>query len=271
MIVAGGLLLAFYTWRYKKLPKIRPEDRVVFIQVILFHIYFAYILDMWSLQYITSFKSSFFFNLAPFITAIFSYFFFNERMTIKKWLGLSISFLGFIPELIQRIPAEEMVGGVFFLAWPDIAMIGAVTSACYGWIIMRQVVKGQGDSPFMVNGIGMLGGGLLALLTSYVMEGYWQISPVNNIGAFLALTALIIIVVNIIFYNFYGFLLREYTATFLSFAGFMCPLFAALFGVIFLGEQVTWHFFFSSLIVLCGLYIFYQEELRQGYINTNTF
>lgn len=244
MLIAGALLLASYCWRYKQVPYAHRKDFFLFVQIILFHIYCAYILDLWSLQYITSFKSSFFFNLAPFITALFSYSFFNERMTLKKWLGLAIGFSGFLPELLSDSAAETMLGGIFLLSWPDIAMLGSVTSACYGWIVMRHMVKETGYSPFMVNGIGMFGGGILALITSYLAEGQWIVSPVSNVTGFLLLTGLIIIVVNSIFYNFYSYLLRTYTATFLSFAGFMCPLFVALFGTVFLGEQVTWHFFF---------------------------
>lgn len=268
MMAAGCLLLASYRYRYGKIPAIKRVDIMSFVHIILFHIYCAYILDLWALQYLTSFKSSFFFNLAPFITAFFSYYFFNERITIKKALGFIIGFSGFLPELFSHSAQEGVAGGLLFLSWADVAMLVSVSSACYGWTVMRSMVRDDGYSPFLINGIGMLGGGILALITSYIVEDRWLVPPVNNIAAFVMLTALIILVINIIFYNFYGYLLRCYTATFLSFAGFMCPLFVALFGVFFLGETVGWTFYFSSAVVFLGLYIFYQEDLRQGYVNS---
>ena len=265
MIVAGLLLMAGWCFYNRSWPSIAKEDRWRFLAIILFHIYAAYVLDLWALQGLTSFKSSFFFNLSPFITAFFSYFFFSEKITSKKWLGLFIGLLGFIPQLIQQAPQEEIYGSWYLLSLPEIAMLGAVISSCYGWTIMRQLLQTNRYTPIEINGIGMICGGFLALITSYLTEN-WSPLPVTDWKAFIGLTAAIIVVVNGIFYNMYGALLKRYTATFLSFAGFLCPLFAALFGVLFLHEQLTWTFFFSSAVVFIGLTIFYQEELRQGYV-----
>ncbi|MCV5950917.1 DMT family transporter, partial [Escherichia coli] len=66
-------------------------------------------------------------------------------------------------------------------------------------------------------------------------------------------------------YNLYGTLLKRYSATFMSFAGFTTPLFTALFGWLVLGEIVTWPFYVSFCIVLLGLVLFDQEELKQSY------
>jgi drug/metabolite transporter (DMT)-like permease len=240
---------------------VHKKDRMLFFQIILFHVYFAYMLDLWSLQYLTSFKSSFLYNLSPFFAAIFSYFYFAEKMTSRKWLGLGIGFCGFLPEIVSNLSVHTASS---LISLPEIVMLFAVGSAVYGWIMLRKLVKDGEYSPIMVNGVGMVGGGILALITSYFVEG-WAISPIMQFWPFVRLTALIILVANILFYNFYGYLLTRYTATFLSFAGFTTPLFAALFGWLFLGEMVSWTFFLSLFVVFIGLYIFYQEELKQGY------
>jgi len=262
MFVAGLLLLGYTYFKDKRAFFVHKKDRMLFFQIILFHVYFAYMLDLWSLQYLTSFKSSFLYNLSPFFAAIFSYFYFSEKMTAKKWLGLGIGFCGFLPEIVSNLSAAQNSSS--FISLPEVVMLFAVGSAVYGWIMLRKLVKDGEYSPIMVNGVGMVGGGILALITSYFVEG-WDVSPVMQFWPFVRLTALIILVANILFYNFYGYLLTRYTATFLSFAGFTTPLFAALFGWLFLGEMVSWTFFLSLFVVFIGLYIFYQEELRQGY------
>lgn len=261
MLIAGSVLTAYSLWKEGSVFIIKKSDRWLFFQIIIFHIYLAYVLDLWSLQYMSSCQSSFLYNLSPFIAALFSYFFFSEKMTMKKWLGLLIGFAGFLPEMFFKSSYN------YYNFWPSLAeivLLGAVISGVYGWITMRKLVKDGAYSPLMVNGIGMIGGGFLALLTSLIVEG-WSVNPVFDFWPFVQLTTLIIIVGNILFYNFYGYLLTKYTATFLSFAGFMTPFFAALFGWFFLGEVITWTFFVSLAFVSCGLYLFYQEELKQGY------
>ena len=140
----------------------------------------------------------------------------------------------------------------------------SVAMHSYSWIVMRRLVKEKGYAPMMANGITMTCGGVLALITSFIFESN---QPVTELAPFFGWLALVILISNIICHNLYGFLLNKYTATFMSFAGFLTPLFTALYGVLFLSECITWHFYLSSIIVFVGLILFYQEELkkRHGY------
>lgn len=260
MILAGACLMVYCYWRNPHMLGVEKKDYGKFALIVLMHIYFSYVFDLLALQYMSSFKGAFIYNLSPFLTALFSYFYFSEQMTLKKWAGLLIGFAGFVPELIAQAPGESM----FAMSWGEIMMICSVIAAVIGWIVMRMLVR-EGYSPLAVNGIGMMGGGILALATSRVFEP-WHPFPVNDWWAFLQITGAVIITANFIYYNLYGYLLRTYTATFMSFAGFLCPLFAAIFGWYFLGEQVNATFFFSLFVVVLGLALFYQEELKQGYI-----
>ena len=260
MIIAGAFLLGYCYVRNPHMLAVNKKDYTKFALIVLMHIYFSYVFDLVALQYMSSFKGAFIYNLSPFLTALFSYLFFSEHMTPKKWLGLLIGFSGFLPELLKEAPGEAM--GV--ISFGEVMMICSVIAAVIGWTVMRILVK-DGYSPLSVNGIGMMGGGLLALITSGLCET-WDPFPVNNWWPFLKITAAVIITANLLYYNLYGYLLRTYTATFMSFAGFLCPLFAAIFGWYFLGEQVSLTFFFSLFVVVFGLAIFYQEELKQGYI-----
>src|SRR6185437_4712442 len=92
----------------------------------------------------------------------------------------------------------------------------------------------------------------------------WDPFPVFDVKNFALLTALMVIIGNIICYNLYAFLLKRYTATFLSFAGFTIPIFTALFQFIFFHTGINWEFLVTIIFVFVGLFIFYQEELRHG-------
>jgi drug/metabolite transporter (DMT)-like permease len=264
MVGAGIILGSYYLIQIKTMREkfvFSWSDWPLLLQVIIFHIYLTFICDICPLTEITSIESAFIYNLSPFVAALFSYFWFSEVMTWKKWLGLSIGFIALIPEL-----AKEITGPVISpKLMPKLVTVGAVIFSAYGWIILRKLIKDKGYSTFFVNGIGMFFGGVLAFLTSYFTESWCQ--PVTSWIPFIKLTLSIIVISNIIFYNLYGYLLKYYTATFLSFAGFLCPIFTALFGWFFLGESVSIGLLISFCIVSIGLYIFYHEELRQGYIN----
>ena len=267
MILGGLLLLGFVKfWKHEhfRFPK---KEWPWFVGIIFFHIFFAYCFEFTSMKYLTSSKVSLLYNLSPFITALFAYFCFNEVMTPKKWLGLGIGFAGFFPLLYATAPAEELaLGSLGFVSFAELIALASVVSSCAGWIFMQKLTRDHQHSYFFVNGVGMLGGGILALITSYQFEVWpeWQALSTNFV--FWRCLFLLILIGNVICFNLYGKLLHKYSATILSFFGFFTPLFSAIFGWYWLGETVSNVFFITTFLVTFGLYLFYQEELRQGYI-----
>jgi len=266
MTLAGTLLLGYLYFFKRSALKFSKKHLFDFAAIILFHIFFAFVAEFWAMQFLNSSKVCLFYNLSPFISALFSYFWFSEKMTLKKLAGLLIGFFGFLPILISGGLEEPFL----FFSWPELAMLFSVTCASFGWIVVRRLGR-AGYSMLFVNGIGMFFGGLLSLGTSFVVEGMPALKTSAGFftvdGAIVAgYTVLLVLFANVLFYNLYGYLLQRYTATFLSFAGFLTPLFAAIFGWFILGESVSASFFVTIGLVLAGLYFFYQEELRQGYI-----
>ena len=271
MMVGGALLLGFLYFFRKSSFRFKKTHLWDFVLVTLFHIFFAFVTEFWALQYLNSSEVCLFYNLSPFITAVFSYLYFSEKITMRKLFGLLIGFFGFFPLLIFGIGFSTKLPSAFlFLSWPELMMLISVASASYGWIIVRKLGR-QGYDIIAINGVSMFAGGLLALPVSFFFEGMPAFRPVSgSIGfdlfACIGYLLLLIFLANVLFYNLYGHLLKQYTATFLSFAGFLAPLFTALYGWIFIGESVGWPFFLTIAFVAFGLSLFYQEELRQGYI-----
>jgi drug/metabolite transporter (DMT)-like permease len=184
-------------------------------------------------------------------------------MTQKKWTGLIVGFLGFIPILLSKTSQEELAGDLWIFSWAELAVIGAAVCSVYGWILLKQLINDEGYTPFSANGLSMLFGGAIALIHSLLTEN-WNPTPIHGpILPFLECTIFLIIVSNCIAYNLYGFLLKRFSATFMSFAGLTTPLFSALFGWIFHQEVPTVSFYISFLIVFSGLYLFYREELAK--------
>ncbi len=283
MIIAGGALLGYLYWFKREDWRSISANRGQFAQIIIFHIYCAYVFEFWALQYLTSAKTCLLYNLSPFITALLMYLLFNQKLSLQKWIGLAIGFAAMLPILVAHSALEDIFTSLGFLSFPELVLLFAVACSAYGWIVMGNLVGQKGYNPIMVNGIGMAGGGVAALITAFKFEGFnpfiWQQYPADMLGKYLipilgsstttviiglgCLIALIIIA-NIIGYNLYGSLLRRYSATLLAFAGFITPFFASIFGWIFLSEPLTMPFFVSLAITIVGLYLFYEDEMRKN-------
>lgn len=263
MALAGLILTAFVFFFRRQDFQLHKKHLWRIFLLAAFNIYITNVLEIWGLKYLTSFKTCFIYSLSPFLSALLSYVMLSDRLTPKKWIGLVVGFAGFIPILLNQTSTEETTGHFLIFSWAEIAVILAAASSVYGWIVLGQLIKDDGYSPLMANGWGMLIGGTMALIHSGLVET-WDPAPVTEWAPFLECSLLLILVSNLICYNLYGVLLRRFSATFISFAGFTTPLFTALFGWYYLGEVVTWPFYLSAAIVFSGLLVFYQEELKIG-------
>lgn len=267
MMVAGLILIGatFIRNPHKLRPfyqkELRKEVWIPILLLAFFNIYFTNILELWGLKYLSSFKTCFLYSLSPFISALVSYLLLKEEMTFGRWVGLFIGFSGFLPILLTDTSIETAVGEIWFFSWPELAVIGAVFASVLGWVLLKQLVQHQKLSTKLVNGASMFIGGAMALIHSCFVDPWHGAPPVTEWRPFVELTVALLIISNLIAYNLYGHLLKRFSQTFMSFAGLSTPLFTALFGWIFLGEQVTFSFFISLFIVFIGLYVFYKEEL----------
>lgn len=266
MLLSGALLLGFVRIFKHEAIQIKKEEIKWFVPIILFHIYLSFVLEYTGLQYLSAAKTCLLYSLSPFITALFAYWAFNETMTPKKWLGLIIGFLGFLPVMLAQAPAVENALGHFGpFSIPELMLIISVTSASVGWIAMQKLTKDFGHSYFFVNSVGMFGGGILAAITSLLSETMPTMQTLLQPPFWMSL-GLLILIGNVICFNLYGHLLHKYSTTILSFFGFITPLFAALFDWVWFGQAVSYAFYITLVLVSIGLYLFYQEELKQGYI-----
>jgi drug/metabolite transporter (DMT)-like permease len=264
MLFAGVILLVYIKIKKGSL-RVEKGQWFYLILLALFAVYLSNAFEFWGLQYLTAAKACFIYSLSPFLSAIFSYFQFKEKLTPKKCLGLFIGLLGFIPVLIAQSDFDSLAGGIGYLSWPELALVGATVCAVYGWIILRKLGKDYNMSPGLANGYSMFIGGALALTQSGITES-WSPSPVSNWLPFIEGVFFLLLLSNLICYNLYGSLLKKFTATFLSIAGLMTPIFASFFGWLFLGETVEWIFFLSVGVISTGLWFVHSEELRLGYI-----
>lgn len=269
LFLSGMLFWGYHKYTKATIPAVIRSDYVLYIQVAFFAFYAPYILEFWALQYMSSAKTAFLYSLSPVVTAFLSFIFFHEKMTYKKGIGLLLSIIAVIPVLMSSAPHEGI--SFAYISLPEIAVLIAMMSFAYGWIVMRKAIKGRSFPIVFVNGVGMILAGIAAALTACVFElsgsaGVTMISMTasNWLTVIGGVTGLVLIG-NVACYMLYGYLLRYYTATLLTFGEQSTPIFATLYGFLFLHEHVSHTFLLSMFCLVIGIFIVYQEELRQGY------
>lgn len=270
MLAAAVILIGYLIVKKKNSLKLKKKQILPIILLAIFSIYLTNVCEFWGLKYLSSSKTCFIYSLSPFLTAFFSYLHFKEKMNFQKWIGMIIGILGIVPVLFLQTGNENQAGGLGFLSWPALAVMGAALFSVYGWVLLRLVVKdnkGEEVSPLVANGYSMLIGGALALIHSFMIDT-WNPVPVNINGIFPFAKGILIIIFlsNILCYNLYGYLLKKFTATFLSFIGLLSPFFTSITSWLLIGEKPSWTILLSTTIVISGLFLVYKAELKQGYI-----
>ena len=258
MLLGGAVLFGYHLLKEKRV-KINSKLLTLILTAAIFNIYVTNVFELWGLQYVTAAKANFIYNLAPFLAAFFSYFMLGEKMTPKKWIGLMIGLIGFIPILLVQSPGELSIDHIGWLSSAELALIIAAIGTSIGWVSVKKLVNDKQTSIAFTNGVTMLIGGLIALVNSWFVE-IWNPVPLTDYNWAIFYTVLGTFSLCILSYNLYIHLLRKYSATFLSLTGLTSPLITAFFGFFLLGESVSINFFISFIIVFFGLYIFYKQE-----------
>lgn len=267
-LLTAGMLLTTFSFLKEWLKsgyRIHPllqniwHDRYLFLGVGLFHAYLAFIPEFWALQYVTSAKTSIIYAATPFVAALLSYFLHGERLVGRQWLGMLVGTVGLAPLILLQ--AESHAFASFAnISLPELVLIGAMTSACYAWFVVRALMR-RGYGITLINGIAMGIGGLFCIPTVMYAEPN-AVAHVTSWSSFIGWLSVLIFLSHIVSYNLYSYLLSRYSITFMTFCGFLCPLFSTLFGAIWLGEVITWHYGAALAGITVGLVIFSRGKVK---------
>lgn len=195
---------------------------------------------------------------APFLTAIILYMYSGIVLNKTKILGLFIGLIGLIPILLKTTMNTESIASD--TAWiGNIIVLVSMIFFCLGWILFNKLIHSCAHSVQMLNGIAMIIGGILSTIFVAVIYGnqVWSLPISDNFIYLLSL----FIVSSLLTYSLYAYLLQHLSPTFISFAGFLEPGFALLYGALLFGYSIQLTDAISFIILFTGLYLFYRQEL----------
>ncbi len=258
LLILGGLLL----FSKEKITNLKLSSRQWYLLIaygILIH-GFAMCGFSYGLMYANPITACFLYASGPFLTTILLYFDNRTVLSTTKIVGLLIGCFGLIPVLLKSshnaevlVPDKQWLGNIIILV--------SMLFFCWGWILYKKLILSCTHSVQVINAVAMLIGGILSALFVILLHGraLFEITFSDN---FLTLMTLFIIA-NLLTYSLYAYLLQRFSPTFISFAGFLEPAFALIYGFFLFGYTIGIVDIISFILLFIGLYIFYRQELQE--------
>ncbi|HSW75972.1 MAG TPA: DMT family transporter [Candidatus Saccharimonadales bacterium] len=263
--LGSSIILLSYSWIFfrnetKNFTLSKRGWKLLLTYGILIHAFvmcgFSY-----SVQYADPVSICFIVASGPFLTAIIQYFTKEEFLTHKKMIGLVVGFLGLLPILMISQHTDAIgLKNPGLVWWGNLVAFLSMIVFCYGWIVLKQFLKEFSQPIQLINGIAMLFGGLVSAIFVIMAHGYDLFSL--KFSSDFPMLMMAFLLSSLFTYMLYVYLLKRYSPTFISFAGFLEPAFGLLYAAVFMGYGITQEALIALAILFIGLYIFYLEELK---------
>jgi|GEM_PF-152811 drug/metabolite transporter (DMT)-like permease len=291
MLGAGIILLLYYRKKSHRLSfAYFKQDIFILLGISLLTMLVPALFKAYALKNMLTSKAAFLASLDPFVTALYAFLFWGERLSRKKIIGIILGFTGTLILLISSSTGENQLIAWSIFSYPEIAALLAMAIGRIGWMLVQQLLRKNRYTPPEANGLLMTISGILAFVTPFmwaatnvilekipVVRGYFApytfadatqflhvaVTPQTNLRIIAFAVLYTIVIGNVIGYTMYAHFLKRHTATFVSLAGFSVPLYVYLFSNVLLGEPLTVSFLYASCVTFIGLLIFYQDEINQ--------
>ncbi len=219
------------------------------------------LLKAFAIKYMLVTKAALIGSLDPFMTALYAYVLFNEKLTRRKILGVLIAFAGALGLCLSSSPIEHSLHVFLCFSLPELAAFGAVALGRLGWLVAQRLLKQERYSPVELNAVTMILSGLMGLTIAAFLEDGVSYAALAHPGLW-GLIAYSVLIGNVFGFTSYGYALKRYSANFASLLGFSTPIFITIFGWLLLSERLTLPVALSGFVIFTGVYLFYREEIR---------
>lgn len=175
----------------------------------------------------------------------------DERLTLKKFIGVLIGFLG-----VYIMMKPELKNGFSWRGLGQVAVIGAAVSYGFAGIFGKRLTK---TSP-VVNSAGMLiCSTILMFPLAIIIDSPWSLSPsIESVAAIFGIA----IISTVMAYLLYFRILAAAGATNVLLVTFLIPISALLLGVGVLGEDIKVLEYIGMGCIFLGLIVIDGRTLK---------
>ena len=202
-----------------------------------------------SLQYQSSGVTSMFVTTTPALMVIAAHLFLpDEKMTRNKAAGVTLALSGSLFLVLRGESGLADVGRASSLGFLLI-MVGLSSEVANAIFVRRRM---QGMDPTAVTGIRLLVGALITMVVA-LLVGDLAWADVTRAGWLSLVYAALIGALGGQFLSFY--ITGRFGATAFSLNAYLIPVVATVFGVLLLGEIVTWGMLIGVVFIGGGVYL----------------
>ena len=209
---------------------------------------------VWGEQYIGSGIAAIVNSTLPFWMVLLSWLLLHERLSIWTGLGLAIGFGGLVVLVGPTTVRPGELIGIF-----------AVLVAAVGWglgtVLTKKVVVP--DNAFLVSGMQMFCGGLVASLISLLTRDAFRFNPSNLRPGAAAAFVYLIFVGGILGYGVFQWLVKNASLPLVATYAYVSPVVAVILGILVVGEHLTAHAIAGGSIVVAGVAVIVSAQARE--------
>lgn len=182
---------------------------------------------------------------APFFAALFGVLLFKQKLTARQSSGLALGFIGVWILVSDKISFSSAAASASLLPF----LAGLLAASCYGLAVNYSKKHLAHIDPYQVAFWNCLAASLYLLPLSYDKAHPWDFGP----QVFIFTVLLGVLSTAIAYLLFFKLLVRSGTTQTIM-VTFLIPVFACLWGWIFLGEVVTLKMTLGALVVFWGIW-----------------
>lgn len=199
---------------------------------------------VWGEQYLGSGVAAIVVSTMPFWIALLSWLLLGDRLSIWTGLGLALGFGGLVVLVgPTRVRQDELLG------------VAVVLVAAFGWGLGTVLIKklAAPDNAFLVSGMQMFCGGLVATLISLLTGDAFRFKPAALHPGAAAAFVYLILVGAILGYGVFQWLVKNAPLPLVSTYAYVSPVVAVILGILVLGEHLSAHAIAGGAIVVAGV------------------
>ena len=181
---------------------------------------------------------------APMFGALVAWIWLGDRLGASRWLGIGVGFLG-VAALAWSSASHPAAFGTGGAGWAVVACIAA--SVCYGIAANYTKRRLTGVAPLAVAAGSQAGATLMLALPAW----WWRPAVMPSASAWAALAALALACTGVAYVLYFRLIANAGPGNAIA-VTYLVPLFAVLWGWLFLAEAVTPAMLVDGAVILIG-------------------